>query len=276
MKKAFTLAEVLITLAIVGIVATMTIPTLTTKYRYKSYETSLFKAKSMFAQATQMLLIQNGISKLSHMEIFRECYDQPCGELPIDFSPYIKLKPYMSDTPIEYKSLNGDSSIGMTMDCTESGSCWQTANGMIFKTYARTNKPVLSLDNSYVYIDISIDINGKKGPNTLGRDSFGLRIGDTGKVYGYGEKDLPHNDIYDLFEPAHWTTTCNTSPLYSSTKDFVMKTENITSDEFDTEWNSLTEEEKAQLDQDTQLYNAFSTLGFNCAGRIFEKGKMDY
>ena len=66
MKKAFTLAEVLITLAIVGIVATMTIPTLTTKYRYKSYETSLFKAKSMFAQATQMLLIQNELLSLQY------------------------------------------------------------------------------------------------------------------------------------------------------------------------------------------------------------------
>ena len=39
MKKAFTLAEVLITLAIIGVVAAMTIPTLIQNYRLKVLKT---------------------------------------------------------------------------------------------------------------------------------------------------------------------------------------------------------------------------------------------
>ena len=44
MKKAFTLAEVLITLGIIGIVAAMTLPTLIGKYQKKQTVTQLKKA----------------------------------------------------------------------------------------------------------------------------------------------------------------------------------------------------------------------------------------
>ena len=47
MKKGFTLAEVLITLGIIGVVAAMTIPTLVTQNQQKSWNTaaSLFNRK---------------------------------------------------------------------------------------------------------------------------------------------------------------------------------------------------------------------------------------
>jgi len=47
MKKGFTLAEVLITLGIIGVVAAMTIPTLMTKYAKQRTETQLVKFYSM-------------------------------------------------------------------------------------------------------------------------------------------------------------------------------------------------------------------------------------
>lgn len=43
MKNAFTLAEVLITLGIIGVVAALTIPTLVNNYRKKQFETGLKK-----------------------------------------------------------------------------------------------------------------------------------------------------------------------------------------------------------------------------------------
>ncbi len=42
-KKGFTLAEILITLGIIGIVAAMTIPTLISNYKKKEYSTKIKK-----------------------------------------------------------------------------------------------------------------------------------------------------------------------------------------------------------------------------------------
>ena len=59
-RVAFTLAEVLITLAIIGVVAAMTIPTLVSSYKKKIVETRLVKVYSTFNQAIKMSETENG------------------------------------------------------------------------------------------------------------------------------------------------------------------------------------------------------------------------
>ena len=59
-KSAFTLAEVLITLAIIGVVAAMTIPTLTANYKKKVVETRLARFYSSMNQALQLSSATNG------------------------------------------------------------------------------------------------------------------------------------------------------------------------------------------------------------------------
>ena len=59
-KAAFTLAEVLITLAIIGVVAALTIPNLVQSYKKKVVETRLARFYSMMCQAIQMSEIDNG------------------------------------------------------------------------------------------------------------------------------------------------------------------------------------------------------------------------
>lgn len=61
MKKfGFTLAEVLITLGIIGVVAAMTIPTLITSYKEKQTVSQLTKIYSMLASAYQMMTVEYG------------------------------------------------------------------------------------------------------------------------------------------------------------------------------------------------------------------------
>lgn len=60
MKKGFTLAETLITLAVIGIVAAITIPVVVAKYDEKARITSLKKAYSALSQAYQLAVAENG------------------------------------------------------------------------------------------------------------------------------------------------------------------------------------------------------------------------
>ncbi len=59
-KSAFTLAEVLITLAIIGVVAAMTIPTLISDYKKKVVETKLLKVYSTVNNAIKLSSVDNG------------------------------------------------------------------------------------------------------------------------------------------------------------------------------------------------------------------------
>ncbi len=59
-KAAFTLAEILITLAVIGIVAALTIPNLVQSYKKKIVETRLAKFYSVMNQAIQLSEIDNG------------------------------------------------------------------------------------------------------------------------------------------------------------------------------------------------------------------------
>ena len=59
-RAAFTLAEVLITLAIIGVVAAMTIPTLIAKYQERQVVSSLTKVYSTLASAYQMVQAEYG------------------------------------------------------------------------------------------------------------------------------------------------------------------------------------------------------------------------
>ena len=60
MKKAFTLAEVLITLMIIGIVAALTIPSVISNYQQQAFKTGLKKAVSVLNEAIQTSIAVDG------------------------------------------------------------------------------------------------------------------------------------------------------------------------------------------------------------------------
>lgn len=60
MCAAFTLAEVLITLAIIGVVAALTIPTLVQKYKERETVTRVKEFYSVFSQAYQLAILEHG------------------------------------------------------------------------------------------------------------------------------------------------------------------------------------------------------------------------
>ena len=70
MKKAFTLAEVLITLAIIGVVAALTIPSVISNTQQQEFKTGLRKAVSVLNQAITMNMALDGETPYDNKDTF--------------------------------------------------------------------------------------------------------------------------------------------------------------------------------------------------------------
>ena len=68
--KGFTLAEVLITLAIIGIVAALTIPSVISNYQQQEFKTGLKKAVSVLNEAIQTNIAQDGETPYENDDLF--------------------------------------------------------------------------------------------------------------------------------------------------------------------------------------------------------------
>lgn len=90
---AFTLAEVLITLGIIGVVASMTMPTLLSKYRKNVIVSKLQKASSTIGQAMNMATATLGTD-------YREAFDAFDPDIALEmFNKY--YKPFMKLSKVE-------------------------------------------------------------------------------------------------------------------------------------------------------------------------------
>src|SRR5574344_2590672 len=117
-KKAFTLAEVLITLAIIGVVAALTIPTLITNYQKKQYVTQLKKSYSNITNAFHTAMANDGVTDFGDTALIRSINGDYTNTTKgqADFTKELNkifkiLKTYENgDDPneIEYSYLKGD------------------------------------------------------------------------------------------------------------------------------------------------------------------------
>lgn len=205
-KYAFTLAEVLITLGIIGVVAAMTLPALVTKYKDKELATRTRKAVSAIQQAAQLAQSDYGtpgdnsslfdITKTSE-EVTKNFakyfngakYCEPdkgskeCMGLhyKIKFSSKIEDTSGIAGYGNMYNNprivLNDETVLAVNqmdseyreLECTqfnEDGSLQKDEDG----------NPILKPCSSNYIASIKFDINGNKQPNQFGRDTFQLLI----------------------------------------------------------------------------------------------------
>jgi len=71
-KSGFTLAEILITLGIIGTVAAMTIPTLMMNYQKQVWESKLKKIYSIATNACERMLIEENVSRVNETSVYGE------------------------------------------------------------------------------------------------------------------------------------------------------------------------------------------------------------
>ena len=76
-KSAFTLAEVLITLGIIGVVAAITLPSLIQKYQKKTYIEGLKVGVSIFEQGFKAAMADDGVDNLADTQLYKACDARP-------------------------------------------------------------------------------------------------------------------------------------------------------------------------------------------------------
>ena len=117
-RKAFTLAEVLITLAIIGVVAALTIPSLVQKYKERETITRVKEFYSVFSQAYQLAILEHGTFDQWGLGDTHEKVEQEDGSFQRDeysLNNYNKffdiIKPYLkydSYTPFDNTNVGQD------------------------------------------------------------------------------------------------------------------------------------------------------------------------
>lgn len=186
-KFAFTLAEVLITLGIIGVVAALTLPNLIANHRAKELEAGLKKSSSVIQQALEMANAENG-EPLTPESV-------NCFKFKHILVPYLKV----------LKDCGSGTEIGSCVPNPEAGPFRGEATAT-YKTYNKytdashstlDDGQLLLSDGSFLYFEnscevgsrvyISVDVNGyKKGPNIWGHDLFTFQLMDNGKLLPMG------------------------------------------------------------------------------------------
>ncbi len=188
MHKGFTMAEVLITLGVIGIVAAMTLPSLIAKYEQKQTSVKLKKAYSTFEQALLTSKYFNGEPENWILTEESSSYNENLKYFETYWKPYLKvIQICKTMSACGYKS-NGYASVS---DLTKYSYYGQAGNvpGFICGdgTYAYI-RPYSISSQIAKYQLLSIDINGAKKPNIIGIDVFQFVIDlDKGILKGVGE-----------------------------------------------------------------------------------------
>jgi prepilin-type N-terminal cleavage/methylation domain-containing protein len=222
-SNAFTLAEVLITLGIIGVVAALTLPSVIQSYQKQVTVNKLKKAYSTLSQVVARSYAENG-SPLENLagevvtadktkEIFETYW------LPYFKSPIVAKKTlYSNSTMTPYYYLKGSiTSSSYYTDYKYGRILFSTADGFIITIFIMDWNKDENGQNVAVYTSdarIVVDINGTKGPNTFGKDVF--------EFYSYFDKNnvLPTGSSYSTAQINHY---CNKNSSGESCAAKIMK-----------------------------------------------------
>jgi len=191
-RLGFTLAEVLLTLGIIGVVAAITLPTLVNNIQEAQYKTAAKKAYSAAQNAYNSAISENGGG----------------------------FGPFSTGTELSYTKFNAiKSKMNVIKECRNGsgsfGKCW-AKNGVgkvdavstgcqgFIVSFQNANTSFVTADGTawmlYSYSDttgadyIAVDVNGAKPPNDWGKDAFIMTIYDTKLVLNSGICQYPRTD----------------------------------------------------------------------------------
>ena len=188
-KFGFTLAEVLVTLGIIGVVAAMTMPTLISNHQKTVYVTQLKKVYTELSQAAKRAMNDNNLVSLDEGKFTSYNPNASKDFLNTYFNVVqdceTSLTPCFAES---YKYINGTA-----FEAYEPEDAVSLASGASISV--RHNAFSYQSDGFHGYMDLHVDINGAAPPNIVGRDMFYVQLYSDGKV-------AEHYDsyVYDAIE----------------------------------------------------------------------------
>ncbi len=173
--KAFTLAEVLVTLGIIGIVAAMTLPTLITNYQKKVTVEKLKKAYTTFSQVMVQSQAENGNPSEWKVPTKDSSYEENLKYFEDYWKPYLKvIKVCKTMSECGYNQ-----NYFLSLKNTHIAYIqYNNVPGFIYGdgTYAYIRPYSMATDLLPELQMLCIDLNGAKGPNVVGKDIFYFRV----------------------------------------------------------------------------------------------------
>lgn len=187
-KKGFTLAEVLITLGIIGIVSALTIPTLVMNHQSKVRITQLQKVYNDISNAAMAALADERVDSLDYTYI----YENINGAMNF-LKKYLNVAKTCDSENFDdcmgstYSSLDGTASAAVADILPDNSQCAALTSG------ASVCAVFVRADDGYEWhgeISLVVDVNGPGAPNTNGIDLFQFLMYSDGKVgNGYTYND---------------------------------------------------------------------------------------
>jgi len=178
-KYAFTLAEVLITLAVIGVIAAITIPSIIANHQKRELETRFVKVYRTLNQAVNLAVAQNGgIETWDWKDGGGYSYKEMDDFVKKYFVPYLNVAKFCPSD----KSVNGcfADKLHKTLDGVPRTDKYTVrrypqvllADGtsMDFTMFSNC------FENNSRCLALHVDINGHKNPAVIGRDFFGFEF----------------------------------------------------------------------------------------------------
>ena len=199
-KAAFTLSEVLITLGVIGVVAALTMPSLIANYQKKVWVNQLKTTYSKLNEGFRQMMAKEGCTDLQCVGVIVTI---PSGaSLSAEYKNFFKSKVLETFKLSNVTNFDELSLTSNTYQYTVKAGQVTTQFAMYIdenlkESYYRNGFFGTTPDGAILFFDfpygnninegamIIADINGQKGPNTLGRDIFWFMLTDK-QVVTYG------------------------------------------------------------------------------------------
>lgn len=207
-KKGYTIAEAIITMGIIGVVASLSIPTFISSYRKQVYSKTLASAVSTFENGMSVMMMKEGaddlldsrawskiksgaaysLSKGSSSEVIEDFMKEIGGTLSIETYETADAKYSSLSDPGAAPSITYGSPVRFR---TRSGLEYMIYVAEVSAANAKKEVDVLAAGGNYQNqaAEVYIDVNGVKEPNVIGRDYFRFELGTDGRLYPYGSKE---------------------------------------------------------------------------------------
>ena len=198
-NRAFTLAEVLITLGIIGIVAAMTLPTLLSNVQDKILESESKKAANIVANGYKLMMARDEIFNIKDMPMWQ------CGDSECDSQVHREVFNIANDSESVLENLKNVKYLNSKKQ--EIPFSWERDPYYAFITTDGFAYGVLEPDNwnEVNSFDIIADVNANNNPNRVAKDLHKYRFSGEG------------GQLFDVTDELEYVSECSATNLSACT-----------------------------------------------------------